>query len=111
PALRKPSGTGASTVMPYPLNENLPVAQYAYYTWRDNSLLAKGALDPTMPGAVLPMEVALTGIGLPGCPYTNITGNNPVPSIGLPLLMEFRCFPGSGALGLNSLDVNIANPA
>jgi hypothetical protein len=33
---------------------------------------------------------------------------NMVPTIGLPLLMEFRCYPDDAALGLNSLDVSIA---
>jgi len=114
PAAKKFSNTGATTVMPYPLNEGIPVSQYQYYTWRDTALLAKGALDPTMPGAELPIVCSvvvgdLSGLCV-GCPYTNITGVNPVPTIGLPLLMEFRCFPGSGALGLNALDVNTANP-
>jgi hypothetical protein len=36
-------------------------------------------------------------------------GAGSVPSIGLPLLMEFRCFPDSGALGLNSFDISLAN--
>ncbi|MBK7644037.1 MAG: hypothetical protein IPJ19_13465 [Planctomycetes bacterium] len=111
PAARKPSATGATTVMPYPLNQGIPVANYKYYTWRDNSLLAKGAVDPAMPGAELPIVVTLSGTGVAGCPYTNTSGNNPAPSIALPLLMEFRCFPDTGALGLNSLDVNTANPA
>jgi hypothetical protein len=31
-----------------------------------------------------------------------------VPSIGLPLLLEFRCWPSDTALGLNRLDVNLA---
>jgi hypothetical protein len=106
PSATKYSGTGATLVMPYPLNQGIPVSDYRYYTWRDTSLLAKGCVDLGMPGAELPFVVGLTGIGMAGCPFTNIAGNNPVPSIGLPLLMEFRCFPGSGALGLNSLDVN-----
>jgi hypothetical protein len=39
-----------------------------------------------------------------GCPYPQ----GQVPSLGLPLLMEFRCFPAAGALGLNALDVSLA---
>jgi hypothetical protein len=111
PAAKKFSATGASTVMPYPLNETVPVSQYKYYTWRDTSLLAKGAVDPNMPGAEVPINVAISGTGIAGCPFTNIFGENPAPSIALPLLMEFRCFPDASALGLNALDVNSANPA
>ena len=110
PAAKKPSATGNAPVMPFPLNEGIPVSQYRYYTWRDTSLLAKGAVNDA-PGAELPIVVALTGLGIAACPYTNITGVNPAPSIALPILMEFRCFPDSGALGLNSLDVSSANPA
>jgi hypothetical protein len=111
PAAKKFSATGASTVMPYPLNETIPVSQYRYYTWRDTTLLAKGAVDPNMPGAEVPINVGLSGTGIAGCPFTNIFGENPAPSVALPLLMEFRCFPDATALGLNALDVNSANPA
>ena len=107
PADKRFSGTGNIQVLPYPLNQNIPVADYSYYTWRDTSLLAKGAINDA-PGAELPIVVGLTGLGIAACPYTNITGTNPVPTIGLPLLMEFRCFPDSGALGLNALDINLA---
>jgi hypothetical protein len=112
PAAKKPSGTGATTIMPYPLNEGIPVSQYHYYTWRDTALLAVGALRDA-PGAELPIVVALSGAGVAGCPYTGAnppvgTILNQAPTIALPLLMEFRCFPDSGALGVNSLDVNIA---
>jgi hypothetical protein len=64
-----------------------------------------------MPGAEVPINVGLSGIGIAGCPFTNIFGENPAPSIALPLLIEYRCFPDSSALGLNALDVNSANPA
>jgi hypothetical protein len=109
PADRKLSGTGAEQIMPYPLNRDLPVAQYQYYTWRDTALLARGAFNG--PGAELPIvctTVLGQGLSCFGCPFTGFGGSNPVPSIGLPLLMEFRCFPDSGALGLNRLDVNFA---
>ena len=89
-------------MMPYPLNRGLPVAEHQFYTWRDTALQAKGA--PFGTGAELGIVVQVTGVGTAGVPY----GPSNVPSIGLPLLMEFRCFPESDALGLNSFDVNIA---
>jgi hypothetical protein len=94
--------------MPYPLNEGIPVSQYKYYTWRDTAVLDKGAVDATMPGAEIPTAVSITGVGITACPFTNIFGQNPAPSVALPLLMEFRCFQDAGALGLNSLDVSLA---
>jgi len=108
PANRKTAASGSSTVMPFPLNQGIPVAQYKYYTWRDTALLDKGAVDSAMPGAEVPRAVAITGIGIEACPFTNFYGQNPAPSVAMPLLMEFRCYPDNGALGLNSLDVNLA---
>src|SRR5262249_33846614 len=55
--------------------------------------------------------VALTGVGIVACPFTNFLGENQAPSVALPLLMEFRCYPDTSALGLNALDINAANPA
>jgi hypothetical protein len=110
PADKKWASTLGEQVMPYPLNQGLPVSQYQYYTWRDTALLAKGAIGDS-PGAELRIVCTIVygqGPGCWTCPYTNFASTNPAPSIALPLLMEFRCFPDSGALGLNSLDVNFA---
>ncbi|MBK7643374.1 MAG: hypothetical protein IPJ19_10020 [Planctomycetes bacterium] len=111
PADQKLAATGAETIMPFPLNQGVPISQYQYYTWRDTAVLSKGAVGDS-PGAELRSVCSIlfgTGSGTcVSCPYTNFSGNNPAPSIALPLLMEFRCFPDSGALGVNSLDVNLA---
>jgi hypothetical protein len=109
PADMKWASTFAEKVMPYPLNQGMPVSQYQYYTWRDTALLARGAVNG--PGAELRIVCTIIyglGAGCFGCPYTAFNSTNPAPSIALPLLMEFRCFPDSGALGLNALDVNFA---
>ena len=110
PAELRPSGTGAEPIMPYPLNEGLPVSEYQYYTWRDTALQARGAVGDS-PGAELRIVCSIlygSGAGCYSCPFTNFASTNPAPSIALPLLMEFRCFPDSAALGLNKLDVNLA---
>jgi len=104
----KLSSTGAEKVMPYPLNQGLPVSQYRYYTWRDTAVLAKGAAGGG-PGAELKIVCTIsygTNLGCAGCPYSTFTGPNPAPSLAMPLLMEFRCYPDSGAFGLNALDVS-----
>ncbi len=106
PADRKISATGATTIMPWPLNQEGPVSGYEYYTWRDTALLARGAIADS-PGAELRIVCSVVfglGAGCFSCPYTNSN----VPTIGLPILMEFRCFPDSGSLGLNALDINLA---
>ena len=89
-------------MMPYPLNRGLPVAQHQYYTWRDTALQAVGG--PNGAGAELEIVVNVTGVGSPGDTYAP----GQVKSAGLPLLMEFKCFPEASALGLNSFDVSFA---
>jgi len=104
----KIASTGAEKVMPYPLNQGLPVSQYRYYTWRDTAVLAKGGYG-NGPGAELRIVCTIaygTALACAGCPFTPITGSNPAPSLAMPLLMEFRCYPDTGALGLNALDVS-----
>ncbi len=101
------STTPSVTMMPFPWNRNLPISQHTFYTWRDTALQAKGA--PVPPGAELAIVIQVLNLGgagglTPGTPY----GPGTVPTIGLPLLMEFRCFPDQTALGLNSFDINIA---
>lgn len=108
PADRFPSNTTPSiTMMPYPLNRSLPVSQYTFYTWRDTALQAKGAPVQAQgsPGAELLIVTRVLNLAIAaGTPYPP----GQVPTIGLPLLMEFKCYPDSEALGLNSFDINIA---
>jgi hypothetical protein len=76
------------------------------FTWRDTAVLAKGGLrGPGVPldiecGPPLQLDV---GIG-------SFAPAGQVPSVGLPLLWEVRCFPSSGSLGLNSLDILLPLP-
>jgi len=110
PADLKFAATGAEKVMPYPLNQGVPVSQYRYFTWRDTAVLAKGAFGGG-PGAELKIVCTIvygTTLACVGCPYTSSTGTNPAPSLAMPLLMEFRCYPDTTALGLNGLDINFA---
>jgi hypothetical protein len=96
------STTPVVTMMPYPLNRGLPVSQHQFYTWRDTTLRATGG--PVNPGAELQIVKSVTGVGTPGQPYPPGT----VPTGGLPLLMEFRCYPDDAAHGTNAFDINIA---
>ncbi len=90
-----------TVMMPFPMNREVPASQFEYYTWRDTSVLARGGASS--PGAPTQIEANVLG--------TSPIGAYPagfVPTIGLPLLMEFRCYPDAGALGLNAFDVSIA---
>lgn len=97
-----PTGT---KFVPWPMNRNVPTKQFVFYTWRDTAVLAKGAPSDS-PGAELPIVFQVSGItpATPGVPYAQ----NQVPTVGLPLLLEFRCYPDDGALGLNPFDVSVA---
>lgn len=109
--------TSGTVMLPYPLNRGIDPEQKAYYTWRDTSILARGGVDSAG------VEMAITwNLGLPN-PFTPPIPNPPpvgtlwgingpplttalVPTIGMPLLMEFRCYPDNTALGLNIFDVS-----
>lgn len=88
----------------FPMNQGIPTSQFLYYTWRDTALLAKGG--PNSSGAVQAIELfATTGSAAgSGNPYPS----GQVPTVGLPLLMEFRCYPDDTALGLNAFDISLA---
>jgi hypothetical protein len=97
-------------MVPYPLNRTVPKSQFKYYTWRDTAIQTVGGPNLTSSimgvpssGAELLINNLTTMVGTPGVPY----GSGNVPTIGLPLLMEFRCFPDNTALGLNSFDTSI----
>ena len=98
------TATSGTFMQPFPLNRNLPVSQWATYTWRDTALLARGG--PQGPGAIQAQEnfIVFGGTGITGQPYPQ----NQVPTVGLPLLMEFRCYPDTSALGLNAFDISLA---
>jgi hypothetical protein len=98
------TAASGTLMQPFPLNRGLPPSQWRHYTWRDTALLAVGA--PQSAGAILAIEnfIVFGGTGTTGQPYPS----GQVPTIGLPLLMEFRCYPDSSALGLNAFDVSLA---
>lgn len=92
--------TSKTIMVPYPWNQDCPVEDHTYYTWRDTALLALGG--PGGNGAPLDQETLISG---------TTAGTYPagfVPTIGLPLLMEFRCYPHNAALGLNAFDISLA---
>jgi hypothetical protein len=93
------SGT---VMLPWPLNRGS--FEPETYTWRDTAVLALGA-----PGAVgIPLDIeAGPPLSLEDF-FGYVAPAGAVPSFGLPLLMEYRCFPSTIGLGLNPLDISIA---
>ena len=100
PASQFVSSTG-TTMVPFPWNRSVPIEERTTYTWRDTALTDVGG--PAGYGS--PPDILFQASGAPSAPVY-VTAQ--VPSIGLPLLMEFKCFPSEGALGLNALDASFA---
>jgi hypothetical protein len=96
-----PSDSG-TLMMPYPMNLGKPLAEFEFYTWRDTSVLTLGA--PNGVGADTSILATVDGVSTSSDPYAK----DMVPTIGLPLLMEFRCFPEEEGLGQNSFDISLA---
>jgi len=95
--------TTNTAMMPYPLNRGQSPIQT--YTFRDTTIETLGADgDQNQPGAPLQVE---SDVGVPDSTPTYDALE--VPSFGLPLLIELKCFEASRGLGLNLFDVSIAN--
>ncbi len=93
-------------LMPWPLNRGS--GPLVTYTWRDTTLLDVGGnAGPGVPMAIEVNEPLLLEPGEAG----SVAPRREVPSFGLPLLMEFRCFPDSTALAQNSFAVSLATNA
>ncbi len=89
-------------MLPYPLNRHVetPVT----YTWRDTAALARAG--PAGDGIPLDIEAGRPLNLENQSGYVARSGQ--VPSFGLPLLMEYRCYPSDEGIGLNSLDISLA---
>ncbi len=94
-------------MMPYPLNK--VGGAYTTYTWRDTAALALGG--PSGTGVPLAIEVN-PPLQLYGNPPPGSAGffarKDEVPTVGLPLLWEIRCFPSDSGVGLNASDISLA---
>lgn len=100
---RYTSSTG-TVMMPFPLNRGIPQNQYRYYTWRDTSIVEVGGVDSAGAETAIANNVLVEAQAI-GSPFAA----GQVPTIGLPLLMEFRCYPDDSVLGSNQFDVSQAN--
>jgi hypothetical protein len=74
------------------------------YTWRDTTVLSLGGPN----GAGIPLDIEAGGPLFLERFEGTVAGPDEVPSFGLPLLLEYRCFPSNQGLGLNPLDISLA---
>jgi hypothetical protein len=103
-----PSG---QRMAPWPLNRNLPPAEFRFYTYRDTALTAEGGAnsngaDPASISSCpesIAFQKSLGGTQPSWINSASHYGDGEVPSIGLPLLIDFRTYPDSNAQGLNLL--------
>ena len=94
--------SSGSLIMPYPLNTGPGPSQT--FTWRDTAVLARGGEN----GLGVPMGIEVGPPLFLEPEVGSYAGEGEVPSIGLPLLMEFRMFPSNTAIGFNFFDVSLA---
>lgn len=99
-----PASTGTAMVR-FPWNVGLTPSERTYYTWRDTSILRRGG--PSGFGADPDIFFVANGLQPPAMIEDKTYGINEIPTIGLPLLMDFKCFP-SKELGLNGFDTSFA---
>jgi hypothetical protein len=100
------NATSGTPMIPYPFNQG--GGSDVTYTWRDTSILAKGADgDPAQKG--IPMECEFAAGVINGGQIGDLGGPRNVPSFGLPLLIEIRCHPSNQGLGFNLFGVAIGN--
>jgi hypothetical protein len=100
-SFKTPSGT---LMQPFPINLHKPLSQFTYWTYRDTAKLAVGG--PSGGGA----ETQVNQPG--GPPFTTFYPAGKVPTIGLPILMDFRTYPSpTTTQGLNLLSLAAVNAA
>ncbi len=95
--------TTGTLMVPYPLNKTA-AGQTGTYTWRDTAIQAEAGPNGNGIDLQIMEDVGTIPPGQTGA--IAVTGQ--VPSIGLPLLMEYRTYPDVGAVGLNAFDISLA---
>jgi len=94
--------SSGTVMLPFPLNRSS--APPVTYTWRDTAVLAVGGPH----GVGIPLFIeASSPLFLENLRGT-VAPAGQVPSFGLPLLIEYKCFPSDIGLGLNPLDISLA---
>lgn len=126
PAKKFKSQSG-TFMFPYPLNYDKPLADYTYWTFRDTAITTVGGRDPgvgieqpvrydtdgaTFLGstefAFTPEDLTVTPPVEAVAPNLIVTDGTMVPSFGLPILLEFRCYSSDATVGINRLDTSLA---
>lgn len=86
---------------PWPINRTVPSDEYRFWTWRDTSVTAVGG--PSGVGA----DTGRLGQSSTGAEVGFYPANQ-VPTIGLPMLVDFKTYPDTDASGLNGFKIALA---
>ncbi len=94
--------TSGAAIAPFPINRGVAPNEFVYWTWRDTAKTALGGpegvgADPARVAAILTSSAE-----------KGFYPVDRVPTIGLPLLTEFRTYPDSLASGQNGFRIAIA---
>ncbi len=89
----KSTSTGM-IIHPLPMNFNKPVTQYTYWTWRDTTKSFVGGANSG--GYDVKRYLFLGGVGIP-----DLYPQSKVPTLGLPMLIEFRAYPNATTFAQN----------
>jgi len=97
----QPSANGRN-IIPWPINRNSSPGNYKYWTWRDTSILAvagpKGfGADPRR------LQKVNSSVAIPS--FYKV---NEVPTIALPMLMDFKTWSDATSIGQNGFQIAIA---
>lgn len=95
--------TTSTLMYPWPMNLGNDPEFYKYFTWRDTTIQALGAPD----GQGTDYGVLETVGLIPGGTAGNYSLKGFTPTIGLPLLVEHKCYP-TEAISMTQLDTSIA---
>lgn len=95
-------GQAGKVLVPWPMNQDISVSEYQYWTYRDTSkVFTKGGQNGN--GVDTKRVQTLSGQG-----FNKFWDKGKVPSIGLPLLMDFRTYSNSVSSGQNGFRIAIA---
>jgi hypothetical protein len=95
-----------------PLNKGLDPGERTTFTWRNTSITTRGQLGPggTTVGPGVPTRTEVQALGFPGCwgAVWGLGGDQGIPTVGLPLLLEHRTYP-TETLALINFQISISN--
>jgi hypothetical protein len=99
-------GSG-TPLMPFPWNRGAGADGWTTWTWRNTALRKRGGKKGS--GAPIMQEFIATGQAAPPNIGAGVYRVDNVLADALPMLMEFRCYPADGVIGLNAFDVSFAS--